>query len=123
MLTITVTVARDGIAAARAGLPPGRERTSAGGQRVRTGGPDPHAGAARVEGKVCSFLFVRADYIGPQPRARPREQNELLKLLLCLNPIRVVCYPKPKLENLESHACTASQTTARLWRHAAAGPQ
>ena len=30
-------------------------------------------------GKVCSLLLVRADYIRPRPRARPR--GELLKLL------------------------------------------
>ena len=35
----------------------------------------------RYIGKVCCLLLVRADYIRPRPRARPRGHGELLKLL------------------------------------------
>ena len=35
----------------------------------------------RYIGKVCSLLLVRADYIRPRPRARPRGHGEWLKLL------------------------------------------
>ena len=37
--------------------------------------------AHRYIGKVCCLLLVRADYIRPRPRARPRGHGELLKLL------------------------------------------
>ena len=35
----------------------------------------------RYMGKVCCLLLVRADYIGPRPRARPRGHGELLNWL------------------------------------------
>ena len=105
-----------------ASAPPQAASVSAPSARIRMQLMIRCRGRRRAGRRKGLFFFVRE--IGPHPRAQPREQNELLKLLLCLNPIRVVCYPKPKLENLESYACTASQTTARLWRHAAtAGPQ
>ena len=41
--------------------------------------------AHRYIGKVCCLLLVRAHFIRPRPRARPRGHGELLKLSSCSN--------------------------------------